>query len=331
MRKFVAGVFAALFVIPVLCAGLFLAAARPWILDPAFYKSALANPELYVGWEDQAARGLSEYAAGEGVELERGAAAAGFKAALPAEYLATLGSDAVDRIFARLNAGADGSGLDLRFLKAALDDRLDEFAAAYLAAAGQARPGAAAALEARLEPLLVAIPDSLPAAALPAPSVRGLPAFLAGDSLAALYDRSLIASLAVGILAWLASGMAAHSLWRDRARWLSTVLGFPAAAAIVVGVAAAMGGGDFLARGLSVQLSRLIGFGGPEAVRFAAVFGAALGRIGTGFLVAGLSAGTVSAAFGAARYFPASDDSDPAAPAGGGPDSGADGEGASRF
>jgi len=72
-----------------------------------------------------------------------------------------------------------------------------------------------------------------------------------------------------------------------------------------------VGGGDFLARGLAARMGELLTQAGPDAERWASVFAGALGRVGMGFLIAGLSSGALSTLLASSRFFPTdSDDGD---------------------
>lgn len=331
MRKVFAGLFTALFVVPLTTAALFMFGARSWIVDPGFYKSVVADARLYEGWEADRARALLERARSSGIELDAVAAEKGLAAAFPPAELAGLAASAVDGAFEALRTTRVTEDLrfDYRFLKSSLSDRVDEFAAAYAAALPEGTPASASDLSVRparvpvavaaagAEKALGALVEALPPESRASTASFDAPVFVRGRTYLGSYDAALGMLAAIACLGAVAAAFAASPRWLDRAKWLGGTLGFPAfllvasGAVLLLGASAFSGAGAELAGGyLAPYIAEGMRSGGEVARRLAPVLAPVVSRIGMSFFLAGLGTAAVSIALNAVRFAPARDEED---------------------
>ncbi len=332
MKEAIAGLFAAVVVVPMLIVSQFAFASRTWLLDGNFYRSVTADERLYEGWESGAAQGLVRAAAEEGYDLDAAAAetalAASYKDAELARLVSSFVGDTVDRV-RNLEVGAQ-TDLDFRGLKADVRGRLAVFAASYALAvptgspasgrdltvrpAGVDRDRWTALFSAKLEAALDAAPDLVPIE--PRPSAdRRLPVLRSGSTVGSALNGSIMVLGAVAVLFWFTCSFLARSRWRDRFVWLGSTLGFAsffpvaAGAVLLIGASPLAGaGGTFVAERLSGFVAEAFRSAGSDASRIASVLASALSRVGRSFFVTGLVTAAVAAALSSARFFPLDDE-----------------------
>lgn len=327
MREAIAGLFAALVVVPMLIVAQFSFASRSWILDSDFYRSITADERLYEGWEGGASTALVHAAEQEGYLLDpeatKTALAASYKDAELARLTSSFAGDTVDRI--RTLPVGGGSTLDLTPLKRDVQSRLGVFAKTYAASVRTAPPVSdhdlsvrpssvssdrwAALLSSTLSRALEAAPDAVP---LQGPRVepRRLPALRQGTTLGSTLDRSLLAMGGFTALIWVTCSMMARSRWRDRFIWLGSTLGFASFFPIAMGAVMLIGASPLAGAGSAVIAERLSGIvaeiyraAGSDAQRIASVLAQALARVGRSFFMTGLISAAVAAALSSARFF----------------------------
>jgi hypothetical protein len=328
--------------LPLLLGSMTMLSVRPWLTDPAAYKSLVEDQRFTaVLRAPELARHAPPTMDFGGYRFNGPAAATAFQSAIPPSALVQTATRSIDSVFSAIDSGASGFMIDLQPLREALIAGSEPFAAVYLAEAGTTpvalladqSPTGATGLTPVPATGLVPVPTTRRQAApatgqLPALSRSGLstlladmaadlpPSFAIDDpSLGAVGQRTAnLATMRQGFSAasiWLALAAAgltiagafiAEESWRKRLKVLGSRILGPGVPILVIGLVPHLINPDGLVRMAGAASMNQF----PallEYLRFVAT------SLGGGFMVVGIAAvGIGTALVSATNLIPPGDD-----------------------